>query len=545
MKKPKKGSASSQGKLPAKKVQSEIAPIMDLLNNLDDDLVAQLKQTILDEIGVSPDLFESAEPVALFAEYLELCLQQNADENEKNELLLDLVSELSELKVDANGGDPDAREDIQAIYDLLEDAIESKSLSPVDMMVMGKLLTDAAWDIPDTLKQGLAQALQSVSLDLRGGVPNDTSGSLIDLPDEISESPFDTFDYLNSILAALPTQAALTLLYEFIAAKNPIISQGIAGFLLHPDAEIAKSVAEALASSAKSTPVDSSSIERLVRLRPWLPQDRHAYLDAVIKAMRLNAMPPVKTEPPKIIKCFASVCDGSGTRSIFVTLRRGVHYQVATVMIKPTGVKEALVLCDLPKSALDQIVREMKASVPVAETDLAGVSRMLALAVADNVTGESLPPFRLVEFLEILGVGTLQPDYSSPKELLQELLARLPVTDIDSIAVEKAHKEMADSEFSEQWFETGEVVEDLLYPVKGSKKRIATLMKSYLPERRLFWAKQCAISALVLRAKKGGSSVWKQMALVGRDIASDIPLDQIPLMNAIAKLSVEAFEIRM
>ena len=42
---------------------------------------------------------------------------------------------------------------------------------------------------------------------------------------------------------------------------------------------------------------------------------------------------------------------------------------------------------------------------------------------------------------------------------LQELLAQLPVEEIGSIAVENAHKEMADSEFSEQWFETGEVVE--------------------------------------------------------------------------------------
>jgi hypothetical protein len=129
--------------------------------------------------------------------------------------------------------------------------------------------------------------------------------------------------------------------------------------------------------------------------------------------------------------------------------------------------------------------------------------------------------------------------------LLQELLAELPSKGTTSTAVEQAHKEIADSEFSQQWFEAGEAVEDLLYPVKGSKRRIAILMKSYLPERRLFWAKQCAISALALRGKKGSRSLWQQMALVGRDIASDMSLDQIPLMNAVAKLSVEAFESRM
>ena len=65
----------------------------------------------------------------------------------------------------------------------------------------------------------------------------------------------------------------------------------------------------------------------------------------------------------------------------------------------------------------------------------------------------------------------------------------------------------------------------MLYPDKGSQQRVAKLMKAYLPERRLFWARQCAISALALRGvEKTRHSPWKQLALVGRDIASDLPL---------------------
>jgi hypothetical protein len=468
------------------------------------------------------------------------------EEDEKNDLLADLVSDLSELKVDSNGGDPNARESIQAIYDLLDDAIEQQSIGPIDMMIIGKIFTDAAWAVPDSLKQGLAQALQSGSLDNDSGAPISLASSLIELPDEIGNNPFDTYDYLNSILAALPSDASLTLLRQFIAARKPIINQAIAGFILHPDVNIAKAVAEALAISSKSSPVESSSIERLVRIRPWLPQDRQTYLDAAIKAMRLNAMPPIKGEPQKVIKCYASVCDGSGTRSLFVTQRLGAHYQIAMVMMKPTGVEDAMVLSELPKSEMDQIVRDMKSSMPVIETDLAGVTRMLELAIAENLASGKLPPFKLVEVVESLGFGSLQPDYTSPKDLLKALLAELAPEETESTACEKAHRDIADSEFAQQWFEAGEAVEDLLYPVKGSKKRVVTLMKAYLPERRLFWARQCAISALALRGNgKGRHSLWKQMALVGRDIASDMPLDQIPLMKAVAELSVQAFESRL
>ena len=205
-----------------------------------------------------------------------------------------------------------------------------------------------------------------------------------------------------------------------------------------------------------------------------------------------------------------------------------------------------MVLPELSKSAMDDIVREMKSSIPVMETDLAEMTRMLGLAIADNFTAGNPPPFKLVEVVESLGVGPVHPDHASPMEIIAGLLADLPPEQTDATAVAKAHADILDSEFAYQWFEAGESLEDLLYPVKGSKQRVAKLLKTYLPERRAFWARQCAISALVMHNdKKTRHSPWKQLALVGRDIASDLPLDQIPLMKQIAELSVRAFESRL
>jgi hypothetical protein len=148
--------------------------------------------------------------------------------------------------------------------------------------------------------------------------------------------------------------------------------------------------------------------------------------------------------------------------------------------------------------------------------------------------------------VESLGLGPIQPDHASPTEIITDLLADLPPEQTSPTAVAIAHTDIVDSEFAYQWFETGEALEDLLYPVKGSKQRVAKLMKAYLPERRAFWARQCAISALAMHGdKKTRHSPWKQLALVGRDIASDLPLDQIPLMEQIAELSVRAFESRL
>ena len=82
--------------------------------------------------------------------------------------MADLVEVLSEVKVDSNGGDRGAREKIQAVYDLLDNAIEGHSLEPIDMMMTGKILTDAGWAVPDSLRQAVVKALQAAPPDTKG-----------------------------------------------------------------------------------------------------------------------------------------------------------------------------------------------------------------------------------------------------------------------------------------------------------------------------------------------------------------------------------------
>jgi hypothetical protein len=392
----------------------------------------------------------------------------------------------------------------------------------------------------------VVKALQAAPPDTEGVSGKDLVSSLLEVADQARQNPFDVYEYVSSLLAGFPPEASVMLLLELVAGKKAVIDQAVVGFVLHPDAVLAQSVAEALAASATKSPVESLLIERLVRMRPWLPQTRQPHLDATIRAMRLNALPPVKTELPKVIKCYVSVCDGSGTRSLLVTQRVGAHYQLASVMMKLAGVADAMVLPELSKSEMDDIIRQMKSSMPVMETDLAGITRMLGLAIADNFASGNLPPFKLVEVAESLGLGPVHPDHASPMEIITGLLADLPPEQTNPTAVATAHADILDSEFKYQWFEAGEALEALLYPVKGSKERVAKLMKAYLPERRLFWARQCAISALAMRGDgKTRHSPWKQLALVGRDIASDLPLDQIPLMKQVAEISVRVFERRL
>jgi hypothetical protein len=547
MKKVLKAGKPSQAKAASRKGKKQVDPGLNILKGLDEDQVAMLQQII--EVDFDGDTFRPQDPVDLFAQYLQTCAQD--DDDDITDLVAELVDVLGELKVDANGGSREACGKMQAIYDLLDHAIEDCSMHPTHMMMAGKIFADAGWAVPDNLKQAMAEALQVASRDTQdpdGQDPdgNDIASALMEIVDQAGQNPFDMHELVSSLLASLPSEAGAVLLSELVACKKALIDQAVAGFVLHPDAALAQSAAEALTASALQAPVESALIERLVRMRPWLPQARQTDLDATLRAMRPNALPPVKMKLPQALKYYVSVCDGSGTSSLFVTQKLGTRYQLASAMMKPAGVVEAMILSGLSKSRMDDFVRQMKSSAPVAETDLAGVTRMLRLALADNFVSGNLPPFRLVEVVESLGLGPVHPDHASPMDIIAGLLADLPPEQTNPSAAARAHVDILDSEFQYQWFAAGEELEHLLEPVNGSKQRVVKLMKAYLPDRRHFWARQCAISALAMHSgQKTLFSSWKHLALVGRDIASDMPLDQIPLMKQIADISVRAFEGRL
>jgi hypothetical protein len=322
MRKPKRAGKPVSGKAPAAKRKKQAKGASSALETLNDEAAATLWRTALEKMEFDPDMFGS-DPVELFGEYLDACAAADVEADEKNELLAELADALEALKIDVNGGDREAREEMQAICDLLDAAIENSGLNGPDLMLTARALAGAGWIVPDRLKQAVATALQTAPSDQETFARDDIVSTLLELAEAARQNPFAIHEQLDTVVAALPPQAAILLLSTLVRESKGAIDETAAGFLLHPEAEIARAVSEALAASAAKRPVASALVERLVRMRPWLPPARQAHLDATIRAMRLNALPPVRQELPKVIKCYASVCDGSGTRSIVVTQRAG------------------------------------------------------------------------------------------------------------------------------------------------------------------------------------------------------------------------------
>ncbi|MGO8739983.1 hypothetical protein [Rhodoblastus sp.] len=455
-------------------------------------------------------------------------------------LFADLIPALDETRIDANGGDRQARKALREIDRMLCEAVAGDILDPGDMMMIGKLFADAGLPPPECLKTAFARAWKEAGPGQGDESAREHGAVLRRQALENGDDPFQIFDFVRSVSCILPVEAKKGIFNHL--AEGPATAEAVAGFLLDSDDATAIAAAEALAEAAKMAPVASAALDRLVLIRPWLAPARQAAVDEAIKAMRRNALPAKPATAVKTLKCVATLCDGSGAMQVAVGQKAGTRYRIVAIMIKPTGVADAFVMDDLPKREMDGVIARIKSSVAATETDLEALARLLRLALGDNLASNAPPPFKTAQAVEALGLGPVYPLNETPSELIERLLADAPPQTSGGVSSD-APIEVAGQDITEGWFEGVADVEKLLKPVRGRQKRVKKLLETYLPARRAFWARQCAISALVLRnARDRIYKNWPQLALTGRDLASDRPLTEIPLMTRIAEQTVLAYE---
>src|SRR4051794_22106980 len=136
MKKPSK--APKRAKPKARGAKRGPGPASAAFPNLDADTLNELRRILESEGGRDPRFPFSGAPVDLFAEYLERWDESGVDDDTADQFAENLTEALSELRISANGGDRKAREQIQEIQTMLEEALEDRSLSSVGLISTGK-----------------------------------------------------------------------------------------------------------------------------------------------------------------------------------------------------------------------------------------------------------------------------------------------------------------------------------------------------------------------------------------------------------------------
>ena len=487
-------------------------------------------------------LDEEPDPLYLFEMLLDR-LSKPDDRDDEGMFFHAVVATLSGLAIAENGGDPWARERRSAIYDRLDEALDEARLDATALVLIAKIFADANWRVPNGLKRCVVSNLEEVGTD---GGEAELKAALAEIVEAAEGDPFAVYDAISSVLAAFPSETAARMVATIGEAPVPVLLHALSGFAMHRDAQLASAaILELKRVGAAAGGVESSLVERMVRMRPWIPSDRQALLDDAIRALRPHAGEPSVRTRPKTAKCYLLACDNSGGCGAMSSLKADDGWRFVAAMCKPSGVDEVLSLEGLTKAEAEATLGGMRDSVLAAETDVAGFAGYLQLMIGENVASQTPPPYRLIAIAEAMGLGPLAPRIVGPGDLIADLLADLPETERDADALARAHQAVLGGVIEAQWFESGEIVERLLAPIRGAKAREKSLLAGYLPERRAFWTRQCALSAFALSHEEGThGKLGRSLALVGREIATGAAFESIPLMRQIAANTARAVQGR-
>ncbi len=444
------------------------------------------------------------------------------------EAMMELIADLDSLRIDANGGDPAARETLRNVRELIDKAARRNDINPGILILLGKIFAQVKIDVGDAARACMGRMIADGLFHDPG---QDGYQDLLEpLIAELAGDDFMLHEEVRCLIAIFPAAYRARVVDSLASAADVKARRCAAGFLLDPDEETALAAIRGLAS--RNGEADAVTGGRIALMRAWLPAARREALDRAFPATAA-----AKPAPANVVKTRTSACDGSGASSLIAVVQRGKRFDILMLLANGRGIVDANLFDDLSKSEAHRVEQDLTDTTSAAEASMDTWMRMLRLALGRNAAAD-MPPFELVRVLETLGIESAPPDCATPAEIIESLLAGAPEA-VGAKAIGPAHETVAASEAAESWFEAGEAVEAVLRPTESLEEGAQAVLEDYLPRRRDFWARQCALTALAL--KDAPSDEWRAFALVGRDLAGNRPLVEIPLMLDVAEKSAVAY----
>ena len=254
---------------------------------------------------------------------------------------------------------------------------------------------------------------------------------------------------------------------------------------------------------------------------------------------------PVPGPAPQIEDLRVSGFDGAGAASAFALVRTGKRCAVASVLFKfGHGVRDAWVHRGLTRTQAKAQLDRVAAEIDLVPLSLRTLRRMLAHMLGLNAAGEP-PPFGTLDLVEALGLGTVNPEPSSPEDVVDTVLAdgEGGVHEAEILA-ESAGWPMRYG-FMGSWFEDDPAVDDALSGRKGltRARRIDLVLEHVVAPRRRRWGEMLAWMALVTLDNDDRDEALR-FAVVAAALLGDRPAAEVPLLRGIAEGTVEARRIR-
>ncbi|GAB3446724.1 hypothetical protein [Insolitispirillum peregrinum] len=345
----------------------------------------------------------------------------------------------------------------------------------------------------------------------------------------------------------VPEAYRMGMVVGVLMADDAAVREVATGWLLDSSAMIRRETAAVFDQAASQDHVSGTMLRRMIAVRAWLPEDERPAVDAVIKACRRKGVDMSPLVAGKLVSVMASGIDGSGSQSLFVLIKEGRKHAMASLLLKEgVGVRDAWVNHGMTKRQAEDMLEEIRFQMDMFDISIDHLQQSLGHALSVNADSGVLPPFGLVDFLETIGLAMATPEPLPDEVLLARLIDAIPARKGGPASVRRALKESAhwptEYDFLESWFDEGPELDALLSDETLSlEQQCVLVLEQYLSSRRAIWAHRLCRVAETLRHCPQTAADWIDFALVAREVASDRPLAEIPLMTIVAALTVNVY----
>jgi len=287
-------------------------------------------------------------------------------------------------------------------------------------------------------------------------------------------------------------------------------------------------------------------LRRLIALRSWLPDGERRSVDQTIRRARLAGVDCAPWPSGQLRALQATVIDGSGCQSLVALAKDGTRTLFAGILTKQGfGVRDVMAERALSRRESEAMLAGVGSHVlarPVARPYL---DLMVRHALWTGVSAGRVPPLALLEVAEVLGAAEWRAERLDPVAEAGHLLAHLPDGCSRAEALQRSAGWTRLPELAGSWFEDDEQARDICaHHARAPRKAAAAVLAEVVAPRRALWAERLVWMALWARAGGEGPGLppWSDYALVAQALYDGLPLERVPLMAEIARLTVARAE---
>ena len=479
--------------------------------------------------------------------FYEICIE-GIDAEEESEAIEALLSfALQFLFMHIRQGNKEAAEFWQEVEQNIISAYEQDELDDEVMPILLHVLTDYRQYLSEdfiTFSQDWQAADNEAKYPDDAPSMEDLKNACLGMVNEL-EDEFAFATLWQDQMGFMPADGLTLVAEQMLSLGQPRFGDFLALLVLDERKDIAVTIAELLAEHADNiTPL---TLDRMVRIRNWLPDTVQKAVDKLIRNARKKGITPGDTainHNPEM-QVWMTIVDGSGAQGVMAIVPNktspGLFRMVNFVLKEAVGIVDISISPPLKKSRLTQIVKmTQKQGVALEKVSAELIRKQIPLFIAMNLQSKTAISHELVEAMELLGLENWNPEQTRFEALYPELTDfSQPPSDQEIAAVQKRSGCWPESDFGDSWLISEGFT--MTFSPGGSTQDVAhSICDDYLETKRELWRERMLRLSQWAQAcdSKQRQKQARDFAVVGWLLHQDLPARDIKLLEVIARRSI-------